>query len=131
MKDSRLKYLEISEAFNNRATSVALFCKRSQKICELLANRLATKKVKTPAEFENTEYWKNWILETSRNNQETIELLDYMKGLLVDIMEDSKVLMDGAVMRDRLNFAVETIEAKQLIIDKIANEVGIRDTANT
>jgi hypothetical protein len=30
------------------------------------------------------------------------------------------VLMDGAVMRDRLNFAVETIEAKQLIIDKIS-----------
>jgi hypothetical protein len=131
MKDSRLKYLEISETFNNRATSVALFCKRSQKICELLANRLATKKVKTPAEFENNEYWKNWILETSRNNQETIELLDYMKGLLVEVLEDSKVLMDGAVMRDRLNFAVETIEAKQLIIDKIANEVGRRDTANT
>jgi hypothetical protein len=54
-----------------------------------------------------------------------------MKGLLVDILEDSKVLMDGAVMRDRLNFAVETIEAKQLIIDNLANEIGRRDTANT
>jgi hypothetical protein len=139
MKDSRQKYLDISEAFNNRATEIELFCKQSQRICELLANRLSTKKVKTPVEFENNEYWKDFIMKTAQNNERTIELMNYMRGFLTDILEDSKVLMDGAILRDKLKFQSDSIEligmkedekVKTLYQNKL-NEIRSRDTANS
>ena len=122
MKDSRQKYLDISHTFNNRATEIEMFCKQSQRVCELLANRLASKKPKTPAEFENNEYWKEFILKQAQNNQATIELLAYMKGLLIDVLEDSKVLMDGAILRDKLQFQSDTIVLMQRQNENITNE---------
>jgi len=110
MKDSRQKYLDISHAFNCRATEIDLFCKQSQRVCELLANRLASKKPKTPAEFENNEYWKEFILKTSSNNQKTIELLSIMKDFLQDVIDDSSALMEGASIRDVIKFQSDTIE---------------------
>lgn len=123
MKDSRLKYLEISETFNNRASEIDLFCKQSQRICELLANRLATKKVKTQAEFENNEYWKEFVLKTALNNERTIELMLWMKGLLTDILEDSQVLIDGAILRDKLKFQSDTILVMMETQNKLTSDL--------
>lgn len=123
MKDSRLKYLEISETFNNRASEIDLFCKQSQRICELLANRLATKKVKTQAEFENNEYWKEFVMKTALNNERTIELMLWMKGLLTDILEDSQVLIDGAILRDKLKFQSDTILVMMETQNKLTSDL--------
>lgn len=131
MKDSRHKYLDIAQGFNARATEVDLFCKQSQRICELLANRLASKKCKTPAEFENNEYWKDFVMKTAKNNEATIDLLKFMHGFLIDIMEDSKVLMEGAVLRDKLQFQSDTIEVMINEREKQVNEIRTRNKANS
>src|SRR5688572_9076159 len=102
MKDSRHKYVDISEGFNNRSNEIELFCKQSQRTLEVVANRLATKKVRTPVEFENNEYWKDFVAKQATNNEKTIQLLHFIKGFLADILEDSKVLVEGAILRDKL-----------------------------
>jgi len=110
MKDRRLKYIDVCHAFNARASEIDLFCKQSQRVCELLANRLASKKPKTPTEFENNEYWKEFILKSSSNNQSTIELLAYIKDFLQEVINDSSALMDGAKLRDQAQLQSDTIE---------------------
>jgi len=122
MKDSRQKYLDISTAFNNRATEIDLFCKQSQRICEMLANHLAKEKPKTAKEFERVEYLKDFVLKTSKNNEATLELLLYIKGFLIDILDDSKVLMEGAILRDKLKFQSDTIELLQETQNKMVND---------
>jgi hypothetical protein len=138
MKDSRQKYLDISTAFNNRATELDLLCKQSQRVCEALAKHLAKDKPKTPHELEKSEYLKDFVLKTSKNNERTIELLAYMKGFLEDILEDSKVLIDGAILRDKLKFQSATIEIlmnqsdveMQRIYTEKKNEILSGNTAN-
>jgi hypothetical protein len=138
MKDSRQKYVDISIAFNNRATELDLFCKQSQRICERVAKRLATERPKTPLEFERQEYLKEFVLKTSQTNERTIELLGYVKGFLEDILEDSKVLIDGAILRDKLKFQSATIEIlmnqsdveMQRIYTEKKNEILSGNTAN-
>lgn len=139
MKDSRQKYVDISEAFNNRASEVDLFCKQSQRVCERIAKRLASEKPKTPAEFERAEYLKDFVLKTSKNNEATLLLLAYIKGFLIDILEDSQVLIDGAILRDKLQFQSDTInlqwdkedqEVQRLYQEKL-NEIGGVHKANS
>ena len=139
MKDSILKYIEISTAFNNRATAVDLFCKQSQRVCEKLASKLAADKPKTPQEFERSEYLKDFVVKVSKNNEATIELLTYIKGFLIDILDDSRVLIDGAILRDKLKFQSDTIEImmKQrdditgVLFEDAKNEIIRRNKANT
>ena len=139
MNDNRvLKYIDVGHAFNSRASQIDLFCKQSQRICELLAVRLAAKKPKTPAEFENNEYWKQFILKTSSNNQATIELLAYMKEFLQDVVDDSTDLMDVAKLRDTIQFQADTIKVQTGQYNDLFQELGKykkdeisrRDTAN-
>lgn len=134
MKDSRQKYLDISTAFNSRATEVDLFCKQSQRVCEMLAKYLAKEKPKTALEFERVEYLKDFVMKTAKNNEATLQLLVYMKGFLADILEDSKVLIDGAILRDKLQFQSDTIELMQQMADKkvydLKNEIIGRNQAN-
>lgn len=122
MKDSRQKYLDISIAFNNRATEIDLFCKQSQRVCEMLANHLAKEKPKTAKEFERVEYLKDFVLKTSKNNEATLSMLLYIKGFLIDILDDSKVLMEGAILRDKLKFQSDTIEILQETQNKMVND---------
>lgn len=131
MKDSRQKYLDIQIAFNNRATEIELFCKQSQRILEVLANRLASKKTKTPAEFENNEYWKAFIAKQAQNNDLTIDLLLYMKGFLSDILQDSQVLIDCAILRDKLQFQSDTIEVMINEREKQVDEIRARHKGNS
>lgn len=131
MQDSRHKYLDIAQGFNARATEVDLFCKQSQRVCESLAKKLAAKKCKTPEEFEANEYWKDFVLKTCKNNEATMDLLKFMHGFLIDIMEDSKVLMEGAVLRDKLQFQSDTIEVWITEKEKEARENFSRNKANS
>lgn len=110
MKDSRLKYVEICNEFNARATQVDLFCKQSQMVCTKLARKLATENPNTQHEFERSEYLKEFVMKTAKNNEATVELLSYMKGFLQDIMDDSAVLIEGAILRDKLKDQSTTIE---------------------
>lgn len=138
MKDSRQKYLDISEAFNNRATEIDLYCKQSQRLCEQIAKRLAKANPKNGDAFERVEEMKDFILKTSKANERTIEFIQYVKGLLGDVLEDSKVLIDGAILRDKLNFQSDTIliqfqqqeDQVRAIYNLKKNEISSRNKAN-
>lgn len=123
MKDSRLKYVEILDAFNCRATEVDLFCKQSQRICEKLAKKLAADKPKTAHEFEKSEYLKEFVVKVSKNNERTIELLMYIKGFLQDILDDSAVLIEGAVLREKLKDQSTTIEILMQTQTNLVNDL--------
>lgn len=137
-KDSRLKYVEMGTVFKDRASAVDLNCKLSQKSCERFALYLAKQKPKTPEQFEKVEVLKDFVLKTSKANEEIMLLIDYMKGLIEDIATDSKVLIEGAILRDKLKFQSDTIqriteqrnEAIAEIFDHYQDELR-KNTANS
>lgn len=137
-KDSRLKYVEMGTVFKDRASAVDLNCKLSQKSCERFALYLAKQKPKTPEQFEKVELLKDFVLKTSKANEEMMLLIDYMKGLIEDIATDSKVLIEGAILRDKLKFQSDTIqriteqrnEAIAEIFDHYQDELR-KNTANS
>lgn len=137
-KDSRLKYVEMGTVFKDRASAVDLNCKLSQKSCERFALYLAKQKPQTPEQFEKVEALKDFVLKTSKANEEMMLLIDYMKGLIEDIATDSKVLIDGALLRDKLKFQGDTIqriteqrnEAIAEIFDHYQDELR-KNTANS
>lgn len=109
-RDKRLKYVDINQVFHNRANSIVLACKQSNRACEELAKVLKNTKVKDAAQFEKVEKYKEYVIKTSALNDQVIELVDYIHGLLVEVGEDSKTLIEGAVIRDRLMMQSDTIE---------------------
>lgn len=121
--DKRLKYVDISANFYNKANDVSIACKQSQRHCEIIAKQLANRKHKTQEEFEKIESMKEFVLKTSKLNDSVLALLDYMSGLLTEISEDSKVLIEGAIIRDRLKDQSENIESLMEQRDKAATEL--------
>lgn len=122
-KDSRLKYVEMGAVFKDRASAVDLNCKLSQKSCERFALYLAKQKPKTPEQFEKVEVLKDFVLKTSKANEEMMLLIDYMKGLIEDIATDSKVLIDGAILRDKLKFQSDTIESGWMLREEMVETI--------
>lgn len=109
-KDNRLKYLELPDAYKSQASEISLWVKQSQRSCEKLATHLSKEKAKSGIEFERSEYLKDFVLKTSESNEKVLKLLDYLTGFLTEVMEDSKVLIEGAVIRDRLQMQSDSIE---------------------
>lgn len=138
-KDSRLKYVQMGRVFRDRASMVDLSCKVSQKSCEKLAAYLAKQNPKTPEEMDKVEALKKFVLTTSKANEEMIALIDYVKGLLEDIAIDSNVLIQGAILRDKLKFQSDTIEygwqVREEMIEQIKqtklDEIRRTNTANS
>lgn len=131
--DNRLKYLDINKAFGNRTAQIKLDLKVSNKTCEMLAVHLSKQKPKEAKEFERVEMLKDYVLKTSKLNDDVIALMDYVHGLLTDIGNDSSVLIEGAIIRDRLQLQSDTIESlKQDREDYIKKIYDIRkDTFDT
>lgn len=122
-KDSRLKYVEVPVVFKQKASFVDIHCKTSQKVCERLARSLAKAKPKTPDEFERVEFMKDFVLKTAANNEATIELLQYLKGLLEDILIDHKHFIEGAILRDKLKFQGDTLEKGWQYREELIEEI--------
>lgn len=131
--DNRLKYLDINKAFGNRTAQIKLDLKVSNKTCEMLAVHLSKQKPKEAKEFERVEMLKDYVLKTSKLNDDVLALMDYVHGLLTDIGNDSSVLIEGAIIRDRLQLQSDTIESlKQDREDYIKKIYDIRkDTFDT
>lgn len=108
--DQRLKYVDINQVFNNRSNDIRLKLKQSNRACEELAKVLAKSKPRDAEAFEKVERLKEYVIKTSSLNDEVIQFLEYVHGLLSEIGEDSKVLIEGAVIRDKLLMQSETIE---------------------
>ena len=99
MEDRRLKYIELSKQFHNRSSEIRIQAKMSNKACEALAKYLVSQNPKEQKDFERVEKLKEYVLKTSGLNDEIISMLDYIQGLLTEIGEDSKVLIEGAIIR--------------------------------
>lgn len=130
-KDSRLKYVEIGRVFRDRASSVDLQCKISSRVCKKLAGALAKMRPTTPLEMERNEYLKEFVLKTSSANDEMLQLIDWMKGFIEDIQKDSQVLIDGAILRDKLKFQSDTIEILINQRDQVINDFSGRNTKDS
>lgn len=109
--DKQLKYIDLNKVFHNRSNEIKLALKQSNRACVMLANHLAKEKPRTSLEMDRHGHLQEYVLKTSKLNDEVLELIDYIHGLLTEIGEDSKVLIDGAIIRDRLQMQSENIQA--------------------
>src|SRR5690349_8280175 len=109
-RDKRLKYLDINQVFHNKTTDIRLRCKQSNRACEEFAKTLAKARPKDAEGFEKVERMKEYVLKTSQLNDEILGLLDYMHGFLLDLGNDAQILIEGAVLRDKLMMQSDTIE---------------------
>lgn len=101
-KDSRLKYVEMPREFHHKANEIHIACKQMLRSGEEIAKKLAREKVTTGPEFERNEALKDFVLKSAQSTEKMIDLLTYMTGFLNDIAADAKVLIDGAILRDKL-----------------------------
>ena len=101
-KDSRLKYVEMPREFNHKANEITIACRQMLRSGEQIAKELSRAKVNTGPEFERNEALKDFVLKSAQSTEKMLDLLTYMTGFLNDIAADAKVLIDGAILRDKL-----------------------------
>lgn len=104
--ESRLwKYLELPQTFQRVAGEIDITSKQHLRICEKVAKHLARQRPKTPNEFEQVEYLKEFVVKSADLNEKTIQLLGFLKETIQEITNDAKALSDGAnlnrIMRDQ------------------------------
>jgi hypothetical protein len=109
--DSRLwKYLELPQMFQMKAGDISITSKQQLRACEKLAAHVSRQKPKTPKEFEQNEWLKDFVMKTADLNDKTIVLLDYLKDRVQEICNDAKALKDGAKLNAMVRDQAEKIE---------------------
>lgn len=116
-KDRRIKYVELPTTFSAKATEIAITAKQQLRACERLAAHLAKQRPNNPKDFEQNEWLKDFVLKTSKLNEQTISLLDFLKMMVQDISTDAKELMAGGQELDRQRDQEEAIKALQAFRD--------------
>lgn len=116
-KDRRLKYVELPKVFHVKASEINISSKQHLRICERLANHLSKQRPKTPKEFEQVEYLKDFVMKSAKLNEQMIALLDYLKIELDAIAADSKSLIEGSYTLDIIKDQQEIIVAIQQVRD--------------
>lgn len=99
-----------------------------------LAKRLAKARTNNPDEFEHIEKMKQIVITTSTANEQMLELLNYMKGLLMAIGDDAEALLNGAELRNKLEMQSETIEIlmqQTTNIEELKNALRERNKGNS
>jgi hypothetical protein len=121
--ESRLwKYLELPQVFQMKAGEIDITSKQHLRTCEKLAAHVARQRPKTPKEFEQNEYLKNFVMRSAELNEKTIELLEYLKTTVQEVCNDYKALKDGAnlnrIMRDQSEKILKLIEERDEYLHK-------------
>lgn len=108
--------------FRDRANEINLTCKQHLRTCEQLAKRLAMEKPKTQQEFEKIEFYKDFVIKSSRMNEQVLGLLDYTCNLLNAIAGNSELLA-GLKASDSLRMQSDTIEILTEQREKLIKEI--------
>jgi len=95
------KYLEIPKVFLNHVIDLRIALAQQAKTIEAMA------KSKTVRENQNLT---DFVISTAQTNQQTTELLDWMKDMLQKISDDANIVFDGARLRNQLQDQSDTIE---------------------
>lgn len=122
-KDRRLKYIELPKVFQMKASEIDILSKQHLRTCEKLAGQLASRKPKTPDEFEKLEGMKDFVLKSSQLNERTIELIEYLHGVLTEIASDALPLSENAKDYDRLRDQSEAITMITQQRDTLINDL--------
>jgi hypothetical protein len=109
-KDHRLKYVEMSAAFAQKALELEISAKQQSRSCGEFAKKIAKLKTKTGEEFERVEAMKDFIIRTATMNDNVLDLIGYVKSLIVEVCADTDTLIEGSKARDSLRDAQITIE---------------------
>lgn len=109
-KDSRLKYVEMPIMFYNIANDIEITCRQNMRRCEDYAKRIQHLNPKKLEDIERLEKMKQFLLSSHDQSTRTIMLLDKIKNFLSDVTEDASTLIQGAILRDKLKDASESLE---------------------
>lgn len=123
-KDNPLRYVDMVKVFQDRANAIDFQCKTSLRACERLAKHLASEKPKTPKEFERHEYLKDFVLKSSKAHETMVELLEYTRNFLQEVVTDSKDLQSIAKLRDVVKFDQQTIAIVTQQRNDLADELA-------
>lgn len=120
--DSRLKFVELPDQFKNRANDIILTCKQHLRTCEQLAIRLSREKPKTSQEFEQLEFYKDFVIKTSQLNEQVLGLVEYTYDLLNQIANDNRTVKQS-LEKDTIRLQSETIEILTEQRDRLIKEI--------
>lgn len=122
-KDNRLKYVDISTIFSQKAMELEISAKQQNRSCQELAQKLVKIKPKSGEEFERVEAMKEFVIKTSRMNDNVTDLILYVRGLLSEILIDSEHLIEGSKARDSLRDAQIAIETMMNTKDNLVKDL--------
>jgi hypothetical protein len=122
-KDNRLKYVELPKVFQQKASEIKMAATVQARHCEKYAQQLARRVPKSGPEFEIHEAMKEFVISTHKLNTDTLELINYLHGLLQEVSADASVLIQGAIIRDRLKDAGESLELAWQQRDDLVNQL--------
>lgn len=109
-KDSRLKYIEMPMAFYNLANDIEISCRQNMRNCEEYAKKIQHLSPKRLEDIERLDKMKKFLLSSHDQSTRTIMLLDKIKFFLSEIAQDASTLVQGAILRDKLKDASESLE---------------------
>lgn len=135
--ESRLwKYMEIPQEFQRRAGEIDLTSKQHLRIVEKLAKYLAKQKAKTKEDFERVEYLKDFVIKSAQLNEQTLDLVAYLRDRLNEIYKDYKAFSEGArlnrVIRDqgeRLELITHERDEAQKELHELRKRIRRENTA--
>lgn len=122
-KDRRLKYVDLPRVFHVKANEITIVSKQQLKTCEKLAIHLSKQKPKTPKDFEQNEWLKDFVMKTAKLNEETISLLEYLQATIQEISDDAQALKEGASALDVIRDQQDTIKCIQQVRDNAVQAV--------
>lgn len=105
--------MDLPRVFQGKATDITISSKQHLRACEKLAGHLAKQRPNNPKDFEQNEWLKDFVMKTARLNEQTISLLEFLRGQLQEIADDSKALTNEAEILDRIRDQEETIKMLQ------------------
>lgn len=122
-KDHRLKYVEISGIFSQKAMELEISARQQMRSCEELAKKIIKIKPKSGEEFERIEAMKDFIIRTSKMNDSTLAMISYVRGLLSEVIVDCEHLINGSKARDSLRDAQIALEAMMETKHNLTKEI--------
>jgi len=122
-KDHRLKYVEMPMEFYNIANEIEIAARKQLRSCEVFAGKISRLKAKNQSEQDRIDKMKEFIIDTHTLNTQTLMLLTKVHSFLSQVSKDAQVLVDGAVYRNKLQDASDTITKAWSERDELLKEL--------
>lgn len=121
--DKRLKYIDLPRVYSKSANEIEIKVKQSNRVLVSLAKHLSKYKPKDGLDFERNEFLKDFVVKTSEVNESVLKLICELRGMVQEIADDSKTLIEGAEIRNQIKMQSENILIYMDMYEQAAKEI--------